>query len=100
MMKSRNKSLAIAEIADLVKIALNLKKISSLKSKSKSHFLKISLLNLTKPLAPLCQCPCLCLKAKITLSLAIFSKAIGKVLGQVNLVHHSENSETELSLAN
>ena len=81
-------------------IALNLKSLSLLKLKSKSHSKKISLPHLTKPLAPLHQCLCLCLKTSIILNLVISPKAIGKALGQVNLVHHSEKSQSELSLIN
>jgi hypothetical protein len=89
-------------IAGAVMIALNLKSLSLLKLKSKSHSKKISLPNLTKPLAlaPLHQCLCLCLKTSIILNLVISPKAIGKALGQVNLVHHSEKSQSELSLIN
>ena len=83
-------------------IALNLKSLSLLKLKSKSHSKKISLPHLTKPLAPLhqCLCLCLCLKTSIILNLVISPKAIGKALGQVNLFHHSEKSQSELSLIN
>ena len=102
MRKSKKESLAIVAIAGAVMIALSLKSLSPSKLKNKSHFKWISLPNSTKQLAlaPLCQCPCLCLKTSISFSLVISLKAIGKVLGQVNLVHHSEKSKIELSLAN
>jgi hypothetical protein len=96
--KSKKESLLIAVIVGAVMIVSSLKSLSYLKSKSKSHFKKISLPNLTKSLAPLCQCPCLI--TSISPSLVISPKVFGKALGQVNLVNHSENSKSELSLAN
>lgn len=93
MSKLKKKFAAI--VAAVMNAILSLKSLKS--PKNKSHFKKMSLPNL-----PNQSCQCLSLITLIIRCLVTFQRVIllGRALGQVNPLIHSEHSKSELSWAN
>lgn len=90
MSKLKKKFAAI--VAAVMNAILSLKSLKS--PKNKSHFKKMSLPNL-----PNQSCQCLSLITLIIRCLVTFQRVIllGRALGQVNPLIHSEHSKSELS---